>query len=137
LNSAALLVGQQCGILSNAIMSSATFESLADKQVLHLTTIGRMTGRPHEIEIWFIVYQEKFYLFSEHREAAGWVKNIRRNPNVIVRFGKCSVKAVVRVLDYRKERQLWDEVQSIADRKYSWGDGLPVEITPVGTSRAA
>jgi deazaflavin-dependent oxidoreductase (nitroreductase family) len=116
-------------------MSSATFESLADKPMLHLTTIGRVTGRRREIEIWFIVYREKFYLFSEHREAAGWVKNIRRNTNVSVRFGKCSLKAVARVLDYRKGRQLWDEVQAIADHKYGWGDGLPVEITPVKTSR--
>ncbi len=92
MNSAARTVGQQGGILSNAIMSSATFESLADKQVLHLTTIGRVTGRPREIEIWFIVYREKFYLFSERREAAGWVKNIRRNPNVGVRFGKSSME---------------------------------------------
>ena len=136
MNSAARTVGQQGGILSNAIMSSATFESLADKQVLHLTTIGRVTGRPREIEIWFIVYREKFYLFSERREAAGWVKNIRRNPNVGVRFGKYNIKAVARVLDYRKERQVWDEVQVIADRKYGWGDGLPVEITPVEPPRA-
>jgi hypothetical protein len=32
-------------------MNSATFESLADKQVLHLTTIGRVTGRPREIVV--------------------------------------------------------------------------------------
>jgi deazaflavin-dependent oxidoreductase (nitroreductase family) len=113
-----------------------TFESLADKQVLHLTTIGRVTGRPREIEIWFIVYQAKFYLFSEHREASGWVKNIRRNPNVSVRIGKSRIKAVARVLDYRTERLLWDDVQAIAVRKYEWGDGLPVEITPVEASRA-
>jgi hypothetical protein len=56
-----LAICQQGVILSNAIMSSATFESLADKQVLHLTTIGRVTGRAREIEIWFIVYHEKFY----------------------------------------------------------------------------
>jgi hypothetical protein len=35
------------------------------------------------------------------------------------------------VLDYRTDRQLWDEVQAIANRKYGWGDGLPVEITPI------
>jgi hypothetical protein len=29
------------------------------------------------------------------------------------------------------DRPLWDEVQAIADRKYGWGDGLPVEITQV------
>jgi deazaflavin-dependent oxidoreductase (nitroreductase family) len=87
-------------------MSSATFENLADPQLLYLTTIGWVTGRPREIEIWFIVHHEKFYVFSEHREAAGWVKNIRDNPNVSVRFEKCSMKAVAQVLDYRKERQL-------------------------------
>src|SRR5712691_9666593 len=112
-------------------MSSATLESLAGKQVLHLTTIGRLSGRPGEIEIWFIVCREKFYLFSEHREAAGWVKNIRRNRNVSVRIGRHRITAVARVLDYRRDRQLWDEVQAIADRKYGWGDGLPVEIAPV------
>jgi hypothetical protein len=40
------------------------------------------------------------------------------------------------VLDYRKGRQLWDEVQAISDHKYGWGDGLPVEITPVKTHSA-
>jgi deazaflavin-dependent oxidoreductase (nitroreductase family) len=117
-------------------MSSATSEVRADEQVLHLTTIGRVTGRPHEIEIWFIVHHDKFYLFSEHREAAGWVRNIRRNWNASVRFGKSTIKVVARVLDYSNERELWDEVQAIADRKYGWGDGLPVELTRIETPRS-
>jgi hypothetical protein len=69
-------------------------------------------------------------LFSEHGEAAGWVENIRRSPDVSVRFGERRIKAVGRALDHQIYRQLWDEVQAIADRKYGWGDGLPVEITP-------
>src|SRR5712671_3664768 len=112
-------------------MSSATFENLADEQVLHLTTVGRVTGRPHEIEIWFILWREKFYLFAERGEAAGWVKNIRRSPNVSVRIREREIEAVAKVLDYRTDRQLWDKVQAIAEHKYGWGDGLPVEITPV------
>src|SRR4051794_33374892 len=32
-------------------------------QVLHLTTIGRRTGLPREIEIWFVVYRDRF-IFS-------------------------------------------------------------------------
>jgi len=111
-------------------MRPATLDSLANKQVLHLTTIGRVTGRPRNIEIWFIVHREKFYLFSEHCESAGWVKNIRRSPRVSVRIERCKIKAVARVLDCQKDRRLWNEVQAIADRKYGWGDGRPVEITP-------
>jgi len=34
------------------------------------------------------------------------------------------------VLDRQADRELWEQVTAIADRKYGWGDGLPVEITP-------
>lgn len=43
---------------------------------------------PREIEIWFVVCHERFYLFAEPGEAAGWVKNIRPNPKVTVRIGE-------------------------------------------------
>jgi deazaflavin-dependent oxidoreductase (nitroreductase family) len=124
------MVVVECVFL-DTIMSSAPFESLAGEQVLHLTTVGRVTGRPREIEIWFILCCDKFYLFSEQGEASGWVKNIRRSPNVSVRIGERRIKAVAKVLDYRTDRQLWDQVQAIADRKYRWGDGLPVEVAPL------
>ena len=106
-------------------------QSFADEQVLHLTTIGRVTGLPREIEIWFIVHGGRFYLFCEHGETAGWVKNIRRNPSVSVRIGGHLIPAIARVLDHQADRELWDEVQSIAEHKYEWGDGLPVEIAPI------
>ncbi len=103
---------------------------MAGRQVLNLTTVGRLTGLPREIEIWFVVHRERFYLFSEHREAAGWVRNIRRNPQVSVRLGRRRIAGVARVLERRADRKLWDEVAAIAERKYGWGDGLPVEIAP-------
>jgi deazaflavin-dependent oxidoreductase (nitroreductase family) len=116
-------------------MAGASLENVADKQVLCLTTVGRRTGLPREIEIWFVVWCERLYLFAETREAAGWVKNIRRNPQVKVRIGEGRIDATARVLDPHTDRKLWDQVAQIADRKYGWGDGLPVEITPL-SSRA-
>lgn len=112
-------------------MAPVPVQSVTDQQVLYLTTIGRSTGLPREIEIWFVVCRERLYLFAEHREAAGWVKNIRRNPKVSVRLGEQQIDATARVLDRHADRKLWDEVAAIADRKYGWGDGLPVEITPL------
>jgi deazaflavin-dependent oxidoreductase (nitroreductase family) len=112
-------------------MTCASLESVADKQVLYLTTLGRRTGLPREIEIWFVVWCERLYLFAETREAAGWVKNIRANPRVLVRIGEWRADATARVLDPHTDRKLWDQVAAIADRKYGWGDGLPVEITPL------
>jgi hypothetical protein len=35
------------------------------------------------------------------------------------------------VLDPHSDSKLWEQVASIANRKYGWGDGLPVEITPL------
>jgi F420H(2)-dependent quinone reductase len=64
-------------------------------------------------------------------EAAGWIKNIRRNPNVTVRIEEWQLDATARVLDRQADRKLWDQVAAIADHKYGWGAGLPVEITPL------
>src|ERR1700741_2361168 len=108
-------------------MTWTNIQDIADNQVLYLTTIGGRTGLPREIEIWFVVSRERFYLFVETGEAAAWVKNIRRNPAVTVRIREPRVGAMARVLD----RELWDQVTAIADRKYGWGDGLPVEIAPI------
>jgi deazaflavin-dependent oxidoreductase (nitroreductase family) len=111
-------------------MTRAKLQSVLDEQVLYLTTIGRTTGLPREIEIWFVVYSERFYLFAETGEAAGWVKNIRRKPKVKVRIGEWRFDAAARVLDRHVDRELRDQVAAIADRKYGWGEGLPVEIRP-------
>lgn len=106
-------------------------QSVADERVLYLTTIGRRTGVPREIEIWFVVYRERLYLFAETGEAAGWVKNLRRTPTVRVRLGDRHMGATARVLDRIADRTLWEQVAALAERKYGWGDGLPVELTPV------
>jgi len=42
----------------------ARIEDIADAQVLYLTTIGRKTGLPREIEIWFVTFTGRFYLFE-------------------------------------------------------------------------
>jgi hypothetical protein len=59
---------------------------------------------PRVIEIWFVACCERLYLFAETGEAAGWVKNIRRNPKVTVRIGKRQIDAMARVLDRNADR---------------------------------
>ena len=108
----------------------SSIEDVANEQVLYLTTIGRKTGLPREIQIWFVTFIGRFYLFAETGEAAQWVRNIRYKLDVTVRIGKCQIEAMARVLDPQTDRSLWDQVAAIAKRKYGWGDGLPVEITP-------
>jgi deazaflavin-dependent oxidoreductase (nitroreductase family) len=100
----------------------------SDVQFLYLTTTGRITGQPREIEIWFVVSEGKLYILAEHFHKAQWVKNIERNPRVRVRLGEREFEATARVLDRRRDAEAWKIAQQLEREKYGWGDGLPVEI---------
>jgi hypothetical protein len=39
-----------------------------EPQFLYLTTIGWKTGNPHEIEIWFVAHDGRYYVVSELHE---------------------------------------------------------------------
>ena len=53
----------------------------------YLTTRGRVTGRPHTIEIWFVVMGESAYLMAGGRDRADWVRNLAADPAVTLRVG--------------------------------------------------
>jgi len=104
--------------------------SLRGIPFLYLTTTGRKTGRPHEIEIWFVASGGNLYVLAEHFRKAQWVKNIERNARVRVRIGGREASAIARVLDSERDAGEWRTAQELAREKYGWGDGLPVRITP-------
>ena len=101
---------------------------LGQLDYLYLTTVGRITGQPREIEIWFVEYQGMLYILAEHFRDAQWVKNIERNPRVQVRLGTRQSEATARVLTHEHDDATWVTVQQLARDKYGWGDGLPVEF---------
>jgi deazaflavin-dependent oxidoreductase (nitroreductase family) len=101
-----------------------------ETQFFYLTTVGRKTGLPREIEIWFVERAGRYYLLAEHFHRAQWVKNILANSRVNARLGKREFKAEARVLDSQRDAEIWQEAQRLSREKYGWGDGLPVEITP-------
>ncbi len=107
-----------------------SFESAAALPYLYLTTTGRVTGLPREIEIWFVTFDGRLYILAEHGHAAQWVKNIRRQPAVRVRVGEQELAAVGRVLDPTADHNTWQRAQALMRAKYDWGEGLPVELTP-------
>jgi deazaflavin-dependent oxidoreductase (nitroreductase family) len=60
-------------------------QRLADEEYCYLTTTGRVSGRPHEIEIWFGVRGNRLYLLSGSH-SSDWVKNLHKDPVVSVRI---------------------------------------------------
>ena len=66
--------------------------------VIDLTTVGRITGRPHTIEIWFAHRETKIYLLSGGGERSDWVRNLIRTPEVQVRAGRGVYHGVGRIV---------------------------------------
>ena len=79
---------------------------LADLDYCYLTTRGRASARPHTIEIWFALRDERVYLLSGGGEDSDWVRNLRAHPTVGLRIGDRDVLARARVVEEQEEDAL-------------------------------
>lgn len=104
----------------------------AEAKYLYLTTTGRRSGLPRQIEIWFTRHRGRHYLVAEHGLRARWVQNLLVERAVRVRVGRHVFPARARVLDARAERDLVATVRRLSEAKYGWGTGLVVEIAATG-----
>ena len=94
---------------------------LAKEEYCYLTTRGRKTGKPHEIEIWFSVVDNTVYLLSGGGGESDWVKNLRVAPEVTVRIGKFIFTAAARIVRDIKEEST---VRPLMAAKYQeWTEG--------------
>ena len=74
-------------------------DGLRRSLVCRLTTTGRTTGQPREIEIWFAAVADRVFLLSGGRDRAHWVRNLQADPNVTVRIGGRSFAGRARVVE--------------------------------------
>jgi deazaflavin-dependent oxidoreductase (nitroreductase family) len=72
--------------------------SLGDEDYCYLTTTGRRTGRPHEIEIWFALDGDTLYMLSGGRARSDWVRNARADPEVRLRIAGSTFTGRARLL---------------------------------------
>jgi deazaflavin-dependent oxidoreductase (nitroreductase family) len=96
---------------------------------LYLTTTGRRSGLPREIEIWFTRRDGCYYVIAEYT-TSHWVQNLLAQPQVSVRLGQEQFPASARLVSPDSERELHALVQKLSRDKYGWGDGLVVELKP-------
>ena len=71
----------------------------------YLTTRGRVSDRPHEIEIWFALDGGTLYLLSGGRGRSDWVRNLRADPLVRVRLRDTTYSATARVVEAGDESE--------------------------------
>lgn len=94
---------------------------IPDVQHCYLETVGRVTGRPHEIEIWYAVRGSTLYLMSGGRDRADWVKNLQCNPRVRVRIDGRTFTGTAAVIEGTDEEQTARE--AIVAKYYGWRGG--------------
>jgi deazaflavin-dependent oxidoreductase (nitroreductase family) len=106
----------------------------ANEPYAYLTTIGRGTGRPHRIEIWFAARDGRVYLLSGGRERSDWVRNLRANAHVTVELGDETHAGTARVLlagtaEDQQAREMLVGKYGEGDNLDEWGrTALPVVI---------
>ncbi len=105
-------------------------DGAAEVEFLYLTTAGRRSGLPREIEIWFTRLNGRYYLIAEQGRRARWVQNLLANATVHVRVAGANFTATARVVDPAGELALAEPVRTRSREKYGWGDGLIVELDP-------
>jgi deazaflavin-dependent oxidoreductase (nitroreductase family) len=115
--------------------TAAWLASVTDEAFAYLTTVGRVTGDPHEIEIWFAARDATVYFLSGGPDDADWVRNLRREPRVTVRIGGRTSAGIARVIDPDDEEDalardlVWRRYTTGARDLTTWRDtALPVAV---------
>jgi deazaflavin-dependent oxidoreductase (nitroreductase family) len=117
--------------------------TLADQDYCYVTTTGRVTGKPHEVEIWFAMRGNTLYILSGGQDRSDWVRNAVKMPRVSVRIGDKRFEGEARIVrdgtdeDALARRLLLDKYTARSSGDLSdWGkSALPVaiELEPTAT----
>ena len=105
----------------------------------YLTTTGRVSGEPREIEIWFALAGGTVYFLAGGGRRANWVRNIVADPRVSLRIGERTWPGTGRVVDDPAEDALARRaLLAKYERRYGgdlggWGrTALPVAVERAG-----
>jgi deazaflavin-dependent oxidoreductase (nitroreductase family) len=88
----------------------------AGEDYCYLTTRGRVSGEPREIEIWFALERGTLYMLSGGRDRSNWVRNLLADPAVTVRIGDVTRPGSARVVEDPAEDE---QARALLFEKYS------------------
>jgi len=116
--------------------------ALGSEDYCYLTTTGRITGKPHEVEIWFVLVGNTAYLMNGDSKydagRADWVRNLRKNATATLRIRDQTYTATGRIVSGSEEDAM---ARRLLVRKYAtpekplteWGEtALPVAFESQG-----
>ena len=99
---------------------SIPLSELAKEDYCYLTTTGRVTGKPHDIEIWFGTQDNSIYVMAgDHK--SDWVKNLRKDPSVAVRIAGHHFTGTARLVSDEQEEMTARYM--LAEKYQEWENG--------------
>ena len=96
---------------------------LAKEDFCYVTTKGRVTGNPHEIEIWFVTQGASIYLLSGGGDQSDWVKNLLKDPNVTVRIANSTFTGSAHLAKEKDQAEDSPIRYLMAEKYQEWEDG--------------
>ena len=95
-----------------------------EEEYAYLTTTGRVSGEPREIEIWFCARGDTVYMLAGGGHGAHWVMNLIAKPDVTVKLGERAYNGVARIVEPGEEEQ---SVRRLLAAKYEdWTPAKPL-----------
>lgn len=96
---------------------------LEQHQFCYLTTRGRMSGRPHRIEIWSAIIDGRLFVNSGGGKHSDWVKSLLADPSVGIEIGDEKWEGTAAV---RAEATVHPARPRLAARCQGWRPGQPL-----------
>jgi deazaflavin-dependent oxidoreductase (nitroreductase family) len=119
-------------------------EGLAALDVCDLETVGRTSGEPRLVELWFAAAGDHLYFLSGGRDGGAWVRNLAAEPAVRIRLGGRWFRGRAAWIEGASDDRLARE--ALDTKYYGWHEGrpltrwaresLPVRVELLGEDRA-
>jgi deazaflavin-dependent oxidoreductase (nitroreductase family) len=121
-----------------AAPDAARLRRIEDQSTVEVTTVGRKSGAPRTVTIWFVHDQGRLYLQSGKDGKTDWYRNLLARPEATLRFAGLTVRGSARPVDDPGETE---RIHGLFRHKYlsarvmSWfgggfGHGKVVRIEP-------
>jgi deazaflavin-dependent oxidoreductase (nitroreductase family) len=89
-------------------MTDDVAKALAGDQVIDITTIGRQSGQPRRIEIWFHRFERRYFITGSPGRPRSWYANLAAHPEFIFHLKgsvTADLPAKARPITERAERE--------------------------------
>ena len=96
-------------------LNATDLQAFANQWSVKLTTIGRSSGQPRTVTVWFVYDGGHVYLQAGKEGHTDWYRNLRKHPEVTLDFGALTARGSAQTVDDPREV---DRVHGLFRQKY-------------------